>query len=201
MSNKVNKSPWRVLYFVTSNDGKYDDVSWYVNRYEPAIQLQQVKVELQEIQTSDHRQIAIEKAKYAWNIIKKPLIVDDSGIYFDRYDNFPGPFLKFVYYGLGLNGMLKLLEGDNRATFRWYIVCAYGPNDFEVFEGKCEGILITPNHLEVRWPHLRVADIFIPTDMHKSPFKEKTKVDYQYRAIKKFFRWLYNKDKTDFCQL
>ena len=197
----MDKSPSSIIYFVTSNDHKFTDFYWYVSRYEPAIKLEQVKIDFHELQTQDQKLIAIEKAKQAWNILKKPLIIDDSGIYFARYTNFPGPFLKVVYYGLGLHGMLKLLEDDNRATFLWYIVCAYGPDRIEVFEGKCEGVIISPSHLDITKTTLQFSDIFIPTDLHKSPFKERSKTDYQFRAIKKFFRWYRNKDRTDSCLL
>lgn len=199
MSN--GETGWDRIYFVTSNQSKFSNFYWYVDRYEPAVKLEQVNLELDELKTEDHKKIAVEKARQAWHILKKPLVVDDCGIYFARYQNFPGPFLKHVYYGLGLNGLLKLLEDDNRVTFLWYVVCAYGPDDFEVFEGRCEGVVVAPNHMDISKAKLQFSDIFIPTDIHNSPFTERTKTDYQFRAIKKFFRWYYNKDKTDFCRL
>jgi len=184
-----------VLYFVTSNNSKYSDFYWYVNRYEPAVKLEQVKLELDELKTSDHRKIAVDKACQAWNSVKKPLVIDDSGLYFARYSNFPGPFLKHVYYGLGLHGLLKLLEEDNRVTFVWYIVFAYGEGLYEVFEGRCEGVIISPDHLDIVASNsLKFSDIFIPTDLDRSPFRERSNTDYQYRALRKFFKWYHDKN-------
>lgn len=192
---------WSTIYFVTSNAHKFSNFYWYINHYEPSITLEQINLDLDELKTQDHKKIAIDKALQAWDVLQKPLVIDDCGVYFARYQNFPGPFLKHVYSGLGLNGLLKLLEDDNRVTFLWYVVCAYGPDQYEVFEGRCEGVVITPNHMDISKASLKFADIFIPTDLHKSPFKERTKSDYQFRAIRKFFRWYYNKDRTDFCRL
>ena len=77
----------------------------------------------------------------------------------------------------------------------WYIVFAYGDGLFEVFEGRCEGVIISPDHLDVVASNsLRFSDIFIPTDIEKSPFRERSNTDYQYRAIKKFFQWYHDTD-------
>ena len=40
----------------------------------------------------------------AYKILKKPLITDDTAIYFEGYPGFPGTFTKFVFQGLGFSG-------------------------------------------------------------------------------------------------
>ncbi len=79
------------LFFVTTNPRKFHDIKGWLAQMAPEIELKQVFIELPELQSLDMHEVAFEKAKHAWNSIKKPLIIDDSGLYLERYNNFPGP--------------------------------------------------------------------------------------------------------------
>ena len=49
---------------------------------------------------------------------KKPLIVDDAGIFFDGFNQFPGALAKYVMQGIGIKGILKLIQNKQKAAFR-----------------------------------------------------------------------------------
>jgi inosine/xanthosine triphosphate pyrophosphatase family protein len=54
-------------------------------------------MDIPELDSQDLIAISQDKAKKAFEKLKKPLIVDDSGIYFDEYPGFPGPLAKRVF--------------------------------------------------------------------------------------------------------
>ena len=149
------------ITYVTGNNGKYEMVRKYLATHS-SIALNQVNIDLIEEQSLDLKAIAISKAHQAWNALKKPIIVDDSGIYFHRYNQFPGSMTKFIYLALGFEGLYRLYEEGDRACFITYLVFMYGPEQYQVFEGKVEGTLIKPKKLsgkfDLPYQHLLVPE-------------------------------------------
>ena len=96
------------LYFITGNDSKFKEVQWVISN---KIELIKFPADLPEPQTTDLREISRVKALAAWELVKKPVIVDDTGNYFDAYHDFPGPFAKFAYKQLWFEWFKKLLTG------------------------------------------------------------------------------------------
>lgn len=181
------------FHYLTGNAGKFEEVKAFVERNNPSLSLQQIDIDLDEIQTLDHVGVAIDKAKRAWQILKKPLLVDDAGIYFEKYHRFPGTLTKFVFQGIGFDGILKLVEGDHRAYFLIYLVYINGPESYQVFEGICHGKIVEPRVIRAH-PSLPFDDIFVPQGTEKTYAELRHTPDldiYNYRimAFKKFLQW------------
>lgn len=181
------------IYYVTSNDGKFEEVSMYLKdrTFSPAVI--QARIELDEIQSYDQQHIALDKARQAWNHIKKPVLVDDSGIYFDKYHKFPGTMTKFLYKGVGMKGVLKLVEPGDKAHFLLSLVYCDGPESFEVFEGRCDGHVVFPDIFRAN-PNQPYDDIFQPQGSDKTYIQlwgtpEMGKYFYRLRAIDAFLKW------------
>lgn len=184
------------LYFVTGNDGKFEEVQACFNYYNSEIKLIQDRTELHEKQTLDQKAIAIEKARQAWAVLQKPLIVDDSGIYFDKFNKFPGSLSKFIYHGIGREGILRLVDVGDPLTFVIFLVYIDGPDSYHVFEGRRKGRAVIPKEFIAR-PDLPFDDIFVPEGIDKSyaqmrGTEEMFNYFYRLRAIKKLIDW--------FCQ-
>ncbi len=45
---------------------------------------------------------------------KKPVVVEDTGVFFKAYKNFPGAFPKFVFNSIGYEGIFRLLRGKSK---------------------------------------------------------------------------------------
>lgn len=90
--------------------------------FEPAIKILSQKIDLFEEQTLDQEKVALSKARQAFELLKKPVIVDDTGIYFKKYNNFPGVLTRFIYEALAIEGILKLVEQDDVCYFRSIVV-------------------------------------------------------------------------------
>ena len=51
-----------------------------------------------------------KKAQDAFSKCKKPLIVEDDGIFIDSLGGFPGPYSSYVHKTIGNKGILNLLK-------------------------------------------------------------------------------------------
>src|SRR5690242_7385651 len=100
----------KTLYFVTTNAGKFEEVKKWINELDPSIDLIQVSLDIPEHQSLDVHKVALAKAIDAWNLVKKPLLIDDGGIYLEKYNKFPGTLSKFVADGIGIEGILTLCK-------------------------------------------------------------------------------------------
>lgn len=75
------------------------------------------KLDIIEPREEDPEKIVIEKAVQAFQQLKKPLIVEDSGIFINALGGFPKTFVHLVLDTLGTKNILKLMEGvENRSV-------------------------------------------------------------------------------------
>lgn len=130
------------LYYATGNSDKFELVFHYLEKNAPHILLKQFPKELTEIQSYDQKEVALDKARQAWKELQKPVIIDDAGIYFEKYREFPGVLTKYVFLGLGHEGLRKLVDSGDKAYFKCTMVYCYGPEQYETFFGTCPGHIV-----------------------------------------------------------
>lgn len=129
MANKTMHN----ITFVTSNDNKVKEVERILG-----IKLRRENLDLPEIQAMNLKVIVEHKARGAYNILKKPLMVEDSGMYMDAWKGFPGPFIKWIHDTMGYDIFPTLLPSDNRKV-TWRVRYAYC-NGKELY--SCEGATV-----------------------------------------------------------
>ena len=96
------------IAFVTSNARKFATA---VEHLSPAcIELEQVTLDLDEIQSDSVNSVALHKAQQAFRVLHRPVIIEDSGFYIDELNGFPGPFIKYVIKALGAEGIARLAD-------------------------------------------------------------------------------------------
>ena len=66
-------------------------------------------IELDELQGSPE-EIATRKAREAFKIVGKPVLIEDVSLFFNAYKNLPGPYIKSFSAALGDEGLLKMVE-------------------------------------------------------------------------------------------
>lgn len=155
------------IYYATGNNGKFEMVKEFIKNNSESIDLKQLNIDLKEEQNINLEEIAISKAKQAWEILRQPVIVDDSGIYFNKYKDFPGFMTKYIYKCIGFEGLYKLYDEGDSATFKTFIVYIYGPDQYKVFIGSTDGILIKPKELP-KDSNLPYTKLFIPIGSDKT---------------------------------
>lgn len=179
------------IYFLSSNKGKIEEVKLHLKRF--GIKVIGRKMEIKEDKFEKQERIAKEKARKAAKLIKKPVIVEDTGLYLNAYKNFPGINARFVFRCIGLKGILKLLEGKTRKAYFKTVVAYCRPNDKPIiFTGICKGRISTKIRKPVI-PKLPYDSIFI-AEREKRTFsemtkEEKAKYSHRAKALEKFAKW------------
>ncbi len=120
------------LYFVTGNRGKFEEARRVLE--ECGVELVMLpgapKIE---VQSWDVLEVARTAALQAHLYTRKPVVVEDTGLYIRALRGFPGPYAAQVYETIGLRGILRLLEGveDRSAVFRTAVVAVIPPRVYE----------------------------------------------------------------------
>jgi XTP/dITP diphosphohydrolase len=121
--------------FVTGNEHKHREAEGILGR-----SLERAALELPELQAATTSEVALHKAREAFAILKRPVIVEDAGLELGGLGGFPGPFIKYWEKLGGLVSICKAADGlgDRRIA----AVCVLGICDDEgarVVEGRIEG--------------------------------------------------------------
>lgn len=129
---------------VTGNRGKIAEARLALGR-----EIEAVEVDLPEIQGLDLLEILQQKAEVAWEIVQRPLVVEEAGLELLALNGFPGPLVKWMLEAVGAEGVAKTAHalGDPRAVAR----CALLYRDAErrgVAEGSTCGTLVLPGRGE-----------------------------------------------------
>ena len=108
---------------VTGNHGKVQLLQEHVSAlgYEAV----QVNLPIVEPQANSIEEVALSKATQAFQLLREPLVVEDSGFYINELSGFPGPFTRYVLDTIGVNGLLRLAEPLVARTCSFYSVLAY----------------------------------------------------------------------------
>ena len=148
------------------------------------ISIQFFKLNLEEIQSNSIKEIATKKAQDAFSKCKKPLIVEDDGIFIDSLDGFPGPYSSYVHKTIGNKGILNLMKQNRCAKFISTITYC-DKNGLESFKAKLDGT-ISKSQKGEGWGY---DPIFIPKNMQKTfaQLNKKNIISHRYKALKKIF--------------
>ncbi len=180
------------IYYVTNNAGKFEEVRDFFKKNAPLFHVKQYAIDIDEIQSLDQKKVVLDKVKKAYSVVKKPLLLDDGGLFFDAYHQFPGTLSKFVFQGLGFKGLFKLVEEDNRASFILQLAYTDGVQT-QLFEGVCRGIIVKPEDLSSH-PKLPFTALFKPEGADKTLAQLRYTDDFfrfsfRQQALKKFMDW------------
>lgn len=184
------------LYFITSNKHKFVEVLPIAKKH--GIDLRMLPGEKIEIQSNNLMDIAFYSAIENYKKLRKPLLVEDAGLFIEALNGFPGPYSSYVYKTLGVNGILKLMENESnrRAYFLSAVVLIYEPYIIRVEERVYGNI--TYNARGSRG--FGFDPIFVPEGAEKTfaemSIDEKNKYSHRAKAVSKAFDKLQRLLKT-----
>jgi len=95
-----------MLTIVTWNTGKFQEISQVLEW----IDLLQRDIDIEEIQTPSLEKISLDKCKKAFVEVWWPVLVDDSGIYFDSLNQFPWALAKFFIAWVWAEGIQRMYQ-------------------------------------------------------------------------------------------
>ena len=154
--------------------------------------VRKVALDLVEPQANTLEEVAKFKARQAYEKIKKPVLVEDSGLFIHALNGFPGVYSSYVFKTIGNEGILKLMEGkENReATFKSVVALALGKNDIKLFVGECNGMISEKARGKAGFGF---DPIFIPAGHDKTfaeDYEMKNKLSHRKQAIQKLVEFL-----------
>lgn len=175
-----------MIYFITGSKYKFEEVKAIL----PGIE--QLKMDLPEIQELDPHKIIQAKLEAAFVHSNGEFIVEDTSVYMDCLEGFPGPLIKWLQQAVGNDGLVGITEKfeNSRVIVKTIIGHAKNKDDIRFFEGTLKGSFIRPaGESDFGWD-----SIFLP-DGHDKTFaemslEEKNAVSMRGQAAKKLKEYL-----------
>lgn len=168
----------KILCFVTGNKGKVVSASSILSKF--GVEVVQKKLDISEPRSFEVEEVAKEKAKQAIKLFPKPLFVEDSGLYVPALNGFPKTHVNLMLETIGVEGLLKLLEGvsDRGCAFRYALAYAAPERELKLFTCIERGTITEDlkDPCDFGWSEL--YRVFVPKD-HSKTLSEMTKNEYQ----------------------
>ena len=126
------------MYFATSNENKVREANRVLRRY--GIEVVPLRVKKLELQSPSLSEISLFAARHAYIVTRLPVFVEDSGLFVEALNGFPGPYSNYVFRTLGVKGILKLMSrvSNRRAWFESAVAIVLPPYE-KVFVGRVYG--------------------------------------------------------------
>jgi len=173
------------IYFVTSNRHKVEEAKKILD-----IEIEQVKLDIKEIQSLDVKEVVKDKAKEAYAKLKKPVIVEDTGLYIKGWNGFPGALISWVVKSMGIKKLCKTIGRKRSATAK-ACVAYYDGKNLKIFCGQIKGRISKKPRGKKRFDWDR---IFIPEGDTRTfaemSLEEKNRISHRVKAFRKFKRFL-----------
>ena len=180
------------IYFATGNKHKYLEVKEMFNN-ENTITLKWFKFKHREIRSDSIEEIALEAVEKAYNLIKKPVFVDDTGLFLDAISGFPGTYSAWIQQKIGNKGILTLLKNKKKkergAKFKSCIAFFDGKKR-KTFFGSVSGII---SEKILGKNGFGYDSIFIPVGYSKTfaqSIRLKKALSHRYKAITKLKKYI-----------
>ena len=183
------------LFFASSNEHKFQEAERILANL--GMQINLFKTTLEEIQSNNLNDIAEKKAINAYDLIQKPVIIEDDGLFINALDGFPGPYSSYVYDTIGNKGIMDLLENSKVRDAKFVSIIAYCDSDcvVKLFESSIPG-KISSIIEKGGWGY---DPIFIPDGESKTyaNVSDKDKFSHRSAALTKFSNWFLDKQKDN----
>ena len=112
----------RKLIFVTSSEGKAKEAQEILgNDYV----IDRVTLDLDEIQAIEGQEIAEKKAKQAFKIIQKPILVEDTSLYITAWNRLPGALIRWFLKTVDCRGICRMMKDEENRNASAETVFAY----------------------------------------------------------------------------
>ena len=179
------------LSFITGNSNKLNEFRQILGS---DIELEQLNIDLPEIQEIDARKVVEAKLKEAVKHTGNIVIVEDTGLFFNAWNNLPGVFIKWFLNTVGNDGITRMLEPFDDKTAYAQVIVGLASRDIEpvFFEGRVDGRIIPPRgKSNFGWD-----PIFIPGNSDKTYGEmdkdEKNNISMRYIAVRKLKDYIEN---------
>ncbi len=159
------------------------------------IRFEALRAEKPELRSDDPCEIVKVAAKTFADRLKKPVVVEDSGLFIEALKDFPGTCTKYVYERIGNGGILRLMKGIKNRRCQYKSAVGYCEPGKEpvCFLGSEEGKIAEKEKGRMGWGQ---DPIFIPKGKSKTYGEIRKKGDvnlFRKEAIEKLADFLKRK--------
>ena len=130
------------ILFETGNPGKLREVQ---AKFAPlGFEVEQLADEYPEIQADTLEEVVRSGLDWLWDRHKKPIMIDDSGLFIDALGGFPGVYSAYVFRTLGTDGILKQMDSVENRKAEFQCCAGYVDSGGQIFTrtGKSSGQII-----------------------------------------------------------
>ncbi len=130
------------IVFITGNNGKFKEAGQLLEG------LQRADIDLPEEQSLDPMLVIEKKVDAAKSSIEGPFIVEDTSLYLDGLNGFPGPLIKWMLQAVGTQGIYSLCNKlQSYGAIAKTVVGYYDPSEdtIQFFEGEIDGTIVRPS--------------------------------------------------------
>ncbi len=185
------------ILFATENQGKLTEARAVLTPL--GFEVVGSRLPLTEPDAGTVEEVAKQKIAQAVALGYDRVMVDDAGIYFAAYEQFPGILTKRIFQGIGYRGIAKLLAGEDRSA--WFegtvAVCWNG----QVFSCSAitKGRIMDPLPTDLdSAPGFPFDAIFVPdgetTVLNQLPEEKRLFYSYRRKALEKMARWIFEQE-------
>lgn len=177
------------ITFITNTEGKAKEAQEILGK---GFRVTHKKVDLDEIQAIDSKAVIEKKAREAYAILKRPVLVEDTSLHFAAWSGLPGALVRWFLDSVGCEGVCKMMKAEkNRLAYTESAVAYFDGRKMKIVTGRVEGSV--PKKPKggkgFGWD-----PIFIP-DGHKKTFgememEEKSKISMRKIALEKLRKQL-----------
>lgn len=176
------------VYFVTGNKGKWEELR---AMFPAEINLFAHDLDLPELQSMDSEEIVRDKLERAFEVLKKPVIVDDVSAELAHLNGLPGPFIKYFENTLGKGALWKLVSHtDNHALLTRCTLGYYDGTTYHIVHGEVAGKVVPPRGEN----GFGFDFVFVPQGETRTraemPIEEKNQKSHRAAASKKLLKIL-----------
>ncbi|MEM7336478.1 MAG: non-canonical purine NTP pyrophosphatase [Chloroflexota bacterium] len=126
------------IVFVTGNQFKFSEVSSLLDG-----PIWQKEIDLPEIQAVNPQDVIQAKLKSAYELLKTPVIVEDTSLGFDALNGLPGALIKWFLERLGNEGLCRLVEQyESKAATAVTVIGYFDGTKPLFFTGAVTGIIV-----------------------------------------------------------
>ena len=185
------------IIFVTHNKGKIESAKKQL----AGVNFKVFEYDLEEPRSDDIKYISKYKVEEAYKLVNKPCISLDCGFWIDALNGFPRAFVNFSLDTVGIDGILKLMEGkENRSCKFTECLSYYDGKNLYQFMGKNPGKIsfkIQGTRTDKTWSDLWF--IFIPQGYEKTlaqmtdEERNNRELNGSIDAMEEFTKWFKNR--------
>lgn len=181
------------ILFATKNEGKLAEANWVLAPL--GMEVEGLDIHLSEPDAGTVEEVALIKLQQVMDRGYDDVMVDDAGIFFAAYPQFPGVLTKRIFDRIGYRGIHKLLLEESReAWFAGTVAICWG-GEVRTFSGMTRGRMIENITESIQAePGFPFDPIFVPDGgtrvLKEMPVIERLSYSYRRKALEKMASWL-----------